>query len=117
MKIILTDAVDTFVIEGEGVSEPMHNLLENFPNTKIVVSGANDEQYMEFGLEKVPYEVFTLKHNPEKTDPRYFEILLEKYSLTAAVKSAESVGINSYWYDPKTRDVDSLKQFLTENLD
>ena len=72
MKTILVDAVDTFVIESKGtfkIFKPMHDLLENFPNKKIILSGANDEQFKKFGLDKMPYEVFTLKHNPEKTDP------------------------------------------------
>ena len=34
-----------------------------------------------FGLDKMPYEVFTLKHNPEKTDPRYYETMLKKLDL------------------------------------
>ena len=75
----------------------------------------------------MPYEVFTLKHNPEKTDPKYFEILLEKFSLNKdeviyfehnidAVKSAQSVGINAYFYDENKKDLQSLKKFLDENL-
>ncbi len=81
MKTILVDAVDAFVIEGEGIFKELHDLLETYPNKKIVLTGANDEQYKEFGLDKVPYEVFTLKHNPEKTDSKYFELMLAKYGL------------------------------------
>ena len=54
----------------------------------------------------MPYEVFTLKHNPDKTDPTYFTIMLNHFGLTtkeniyfehakAAVASAQSVGIVS----------------------
>jgi hypothetical protein len=50
----------------------------------------------------MPYEVFTLKHNPDKTDPVYFITLLQHYNLNPndtvyfehnidAVKSAESL--------------------------
>ena len=81
MKTILVDAVDAFVIEGQGIFRPMHELLETFPNRKIILTGANDEQYKEFGLDKMPYEVFTLKHDPEKTDPKYFKIMLEHFDL------------------------------------
>ena len=127
MKTILVDAVDAFVIEGQGVFKEMHDLLETFPNRKIILTGANDEQYKEFGLDKMPYEVFTLKHNPEKTDPRYFKTLLKKFNLRAgevvyfehnpeAVKSAQSVGITSYYYDPDKKDLDSLKIFIDNNL-
>jgi len=75
MKTILVDAVDGFVIEGEGsfkIFKEMQDLLENFPNRKIILTGANDEQYKKFGLDKMPYEVFTLKHNPEKNRPEVF---------------------------------------------
>ncbi len=82
MKTILVDAVDTFVIEKEGILgifEEMHDLLEAFSNKKIILTGANanDEQFKQFGLDKMPYEVFTLKHNPEKTDPKYYEVMCE----------------------------------------
>ena len=130
MKTILVDAVDSFVIESEGsfeIFKEMHDLLETFPNRKIILTGANDEQFKKFGLDKMPYEVFTLKHNPEKTDPKYFETMLEHFGLSKdevvyfehnpeAVKSAESVGIKSYYYDPEKKDLGALKQFLTENL-
>lgn len=126
MKTILVDAVDTLVIEGQGIFEEMHALLETYPNRKLVLTNANDQQFIEFGLDKVPYEVFTLKHNPEKTDPKYFQILLEKFGLKAeeviyfehnpeAVKSAESVGIKSYFYDEEKKDLEGLKKFLDES--
>ena len=75
----------------------------------------------------MPYEVFTLKHNPEKTDPKYFETMLQNFGLKKdeiiyfehnpeAVKSAEMVGIKSYYYDPEKKDLVALKGFLTDNL-
>lgn len=130
MKTILVDAVDAFVIETENGFEiftEMHELLEAYPNRKIILTGANDEQYQKFSLDKTPYDVFTLKHDPEKTDPKYYETMLAHFSLSAddviyfehnpeAVKSAESVGIRSYHYDHEKKDLDSLKKFLDENL-
>ena len=105
----------------------MHKLLETYPNNKLVLTGANDEQFEHFKLDQVPYEVFTLKHNPEKTDPQYFKILLEKYGLKAndtiyfehnaeAVNAAKLVGIATYFYDHTKEDMEALKQFLDENL-
>ena len=107
MKTILVDAVDAFVVETENgfeIFEPMRKMLDEFPNRKIILTGANDEQFKKFGLDKMPYEVFTLKHNPEKTDPNYYEIMLKIFELNPddvvyfehnpeAVKSAQSVGI------------------------
>ena len=91
------------------------------------MTGANDEQLKKFGIDKMPYEVFTLKHNPEKTDPKYYEIMLERFGLSKddvvyfehnpeAVKSAQLVGIKSYYYDNDKKDLEALKNFLTKNL-
>lgn len=127
MKIILVDAVYAFVSDTGMIFQEMWDLLETYPNKKILVTGANDEQFLTFGLDKMPYEVFTLKHNPEKTDPKYFETLLEKYNIQPndvvyfehnpdAVKSAESVGIISYHYDENEKDLATLKVFLDSNV-
>lgn len=130
MKTILVDAVDGFVIESAGgfkIFNEMRDLLETFPNRKIILTGANDEQFKKFGLDKMPYQVFTLKHNPEKIDPRYYETMLQHFGLSKdeviyfehnpeAVKSAESVGIKSYRYNPEKKDLQALEEFLTKNL-
>ncbi|MFA5176064.1 MAG: HAD-IA family hydrolase [Candidatus Nanoarchaeia archaeon] len=130
MKIILVDAVNCFVIEKEGtfqIFKEMKDLLEKFPNRKIILTGANDEDFKKFGLDKMPWEVFTLKHNPEKTDPKYYEIMLHKFSLKPeeviyfehslnAVKSAQSVGINTFYYDNDEKDLITLKKFIDKNL-
>ncbi len=127
MKTILVDAVDTFVIEGQGVFQPMFGLLGKYPNRKIILTNANDEQMAPFGLTTLPYELYTLKHNPDKTDPIYFQQMLKYFNLQPedvvyfehnpeAVKSAQSVGITSYCYDPDKKDLVALKNFLDENL-
>ena len=127
MRTILVDAVDTFVIEGKGIYKPMFDLLQNYPNRKIILTNANDEQKVEFGLTSLPYELFTLKHNPDKTDPKYFESMLKHFNLKSrdvvyfehnpeAVKSAESVGIKSCHYDSDKKDLMGLKKFLDESL-
>lgn len=130
MKTILVDAVYCLIIQdetGSHVFEAMHRMLEEFPNPKILLTGANDEQFKEWNLPTAPYEVFTLKHNPEKTDPEYFRRLLAHLSLTAAdvvyfehnpaaVASAESLGIKSYHYDEHKADLAVLKVFLMANL-
>ena len=127
MKTILVDAVDAFVIEGEGINQEMHKLLETYPSRKNILTNANDEQMVTFGLTDLPYELYTLKHNPDKVDPTYFEKMLEHFGLKAeeviyfehnpeAVKSAESLGIKSHWYDPEKKDLEALKKFLDSNL-
>lgn len=119
--------MDAFVIEGEGVYKPLHDLLETYPNRKIILTNANDEQMQKFGLTNMPYEVFTLKHNPDKPDPAYFKTMLAHFNLKPegviyfehnpdAVKSAESVGIVSFCYDDQKRDMQALQTFLDANL-
>lgn len=127
MKTILVDAVHCFIIEKDEkfiIFEDMYKLLETYPNKKIILTGANDEQIIKFGLDSMPYEVFTLKHNPEKIDPEYYKILLDKYNLKAseviyfehdmnAVKSAQSVGISTYLYEENLKNLkDYLDKFL-----
>ncbi len=126
MKTILVDAVDCFVSREGNIFKEMFDLLETYENKKIILTGANDEQFLKFGLDKMPYEVFTLKHDPEKTDPKYYEILLDHFKLSVkdviyfehnpdAVKSAQSTGIQSYFYDNDTKDLVALKSFLDTN--
>ena len=127
MKTILVDAINCFVIEGEGIFEEMQTLLDGYPNTKIILTGASDEQMKKFGLDKMPYPVFSLKHDPEKADPSYFDKMLRHFNLEAggviyfehdigAVKSAQSVGIKTFHYDHVKKDLEGLKVFLDENL-
>lgn len=127
MKTILVDAVNTFVIEGAGVYQPMFELLEQYPNPKIIVTNANDEQLITFGLVNLPYQLFTLKHQPDKVDPSYFTVLFERFNLSpkdvvyfehnpAAAASAQSLGITSFHYDHITKDLVALKLFLDSNL-
>ena len=127
MKTILVGAVDTFVIEGKGIFEEMHKLLDEYPNDKIVLTNANDEQMKIFGLENLPYPLFTLKHNPNKTDPKYFEIMFKHFNPNVddviyfehnvkAVESARTLGIISYHYDMGKKDLIALKKFLDENV-
>ncbi len=126
MKTILVDAAGTFVVDGK-IDEKLYNLLETYSNKKIILTNANDEQLVTFGLVNMPYEMYTLKHNPDKVNPVYFQKMLEHFNLKAedciyfehtpaAVESAKSVGITSYYFDEQKRDLDSLKNFLDSNL-
>ena len=126
MKTILVDAWNTFVTE-DGINLPMQQLLDNFPNPKIIVTNASEEEKIKFGMTNLPYPLFSLAHNPNKTDPQYFKSLFEKFSLTAeqvvyfehhpdAVASAKSIGIITYRYDKETENLKDLKLFLQKSL-
>ncbi len=127
MKTILVDAAGTYTVEDEdgkfSVDSRLHDLLETYENRKIIVTNADDSQLATFALVDLPFEVFSLKHNPDKPDPRYFGVLLKKHNLAAsdvvyfehaieAVASAESLGIKSYHFDHELRDYEALKDFL-----
>jgi len=130
MKTILVDAAYCFTIEkGEKfeIFQDLYNLLETYPNRKIVLTGANKEQREKYALNNLPYELFTLEHNPEKTDPKYFEIMLKNFNLSKedvvyfehnleSMKGAELVGIKTYFYDNDKKDLVRLKKFLDDNL-
>lgn len=127
MKTILVDAVNTLVIKDEGIYAPMYDLLEAYPNEKIILTNANDEQLETFNFLNWPYKFFTLKHNPDKVEPEYFKVMLRTLGLKRdeviyiehspkAVESARSVGIVTYHYDFQKRDVGGVRSFLDDNL-
>jgi FMN phosphatase YigB (HAD superfamily) len=127
MKTILVDAFNTFVVEGEGMNKAMFALLDSYPNAKLILTNADDKQLVTLGIVNMPYDVFSLKHNPDKVDSKYFLQMLEAQNLTAkdviyfehnveAVRSAESVGIKTYHYNKDARDLVALKLFLDEYL-
>jgi FMN phosphatase YigB (HAD superfamily) len=127
MKTILVDGISCLILKDGTLFEEMHQLLEQYPNSKLVLTGANEEQWEQFNLDISPYEVFTLKHDPEKTDPQYFIILLNNFGLKPedviffehnkdAARTAESVGINTYFYDDTKRDLVALKEFIDSSL-
>ncbi len=102
-------------------------LLKSFPNPKIILTNANEEERMKFGIVHMPYQVFSCEHNPDKINPIFYQRFLEKYSISAEetvyfehnidhVHSAISSGINSYHYDKEKKDIESLKKFLQANL-
>ena len=130
MKTILVDAVNALVIKNEDgefeVFESMRKILDEFPNRKIILTGANDEGFKKYGLDKMPYEVFTLKHDPEKTNPEYYTKMLKHFELKAeeviyfehsqaAVISAQSLGIQTYYWDNEKRPLKELVNFLKQS--
>ena len=123
-KTILVDAIGAFVIEDEGIYAPLHEMLDSFPNRKVILTNADDSQMRTFGLDSMPYEVFTLKHNPNKSSHEYYRSMLLHFGFSVsdviyfehdidAVRSAQSVGINTFHYDENRRNVEELRGFLS----
>lgn len=126
MKTILVDAWNTFVTE-DGIDLELQQLLDSFPNPKIIVTNASEDEKVAFGMVDMPYPVFSLAHKPNKTEPKYFKKLLSTFDLTVkdvvyfehnkeAVASAVSLEISTYWLDPKIKDLQKLLQFLKKSL-
>ena len=127
MKTILVDAINTFIIKDEGINTELFNLLEQYPNQKVILTNADDDQFIKYKLHNMPYPVFTLKHNPNKDNPQYFTQLLTDYDLNAndciyfdhkieAVNSASSIGITSFHFDKDKISLNDLKEFIDSNL-
>ncbi len=127
MKTILVDAFNTFVCENNWINLEMQELLDSFKNRKIILTNANEEEKVKFGIVNMYYEVFSLKHNPNKTDPIYYKKMLEKFDLKIedivyfehnleTVKSVKSIWINTFLYDKEKKDLKSLENFLIENI-
>ena len=127
MKTILVDGYHVFVVKNEGVYKPLHDLLETYPNPKIILTNANTQEMEERDMVDLPYEIFTLNRDPAKADPGYYERMLEHFKLSKddvvyfehnaeAVESAKSVGITTHHYDKKKRDLEALKTFLDSTL-
>ena len=80
MKIILVDAWNT-LIKNKKIDSTIYNILEGLKNKKIILTNANDKELVNYGIINMPYEVFSLSHDPNKDNPFYFKLLIEKYSL------------------------------------
>lgn len=125
-KVILVDTWHVFITE-DGINKDIENILNSFANKKILLTNSSKEQNEEHGIINMSYEVFTLSHNPGKSDPEYYKIMLEKFDLKAnkviyfehgkdAVKAAQSLGIKTYWYDKNKKDIGSLREFIENNI-
>ncbi|WP_264550323.1 hypothetical protein [Flavobacterium sp. N2820] len=125
MKTILVDAWNTFVTE-EGINLDLKKLLDSYPNNKIILTNATEEELVKFGIVNMPYPVFSLAHNPNKTDANYFVKMLQHFNLKSedvvyfehnvdAVTSAKSIGISTFHYN-KLEKLDYLTTFLNSNL-
>jgi FMN phosphatase YigB (HAD superfamily) len=116
MKTILVDAWQT-LITPKGINRELYEMLESFPNPKIVVTNANPEEQERFGINLQPYPVFTCSHNPDKSETGYFKNLMRQYNFSIsdllyfehseiAVVSAQSLNIRTFWYDTEKNDVE-----------
>ncbi|MBJ6369738.1 hypothetical protein [Snuella sedimenti] len=125
MKTILIDAWNTLVSKN-GINQELKTLLDSYPHQKIIVTNADRNELISFGIVNMPYPIFSLYHRPDKTNPKYFKVLFSEYNLTTedvlyiehnedAIKSAKSIHIKCFWLKPKD-PINKLKLFLDSNL-
>ncbi len=122
-KILLVDAVNCLVDHKGKINLKIKNLIDKFNNRKIVLTNADDKEKKIF-LKNVNYNVFTLKHNPNKTSTKYYKKFLKTYNFSpkqlvyfdhniAAVNSAKKNGIITHHYDG---NISRLENFLHLHL-
>lgn len=127
MKTLLIDAAHTSISATGELLTDVLDLVASYDNPKLVVTNANPEEAKQYKLNTLPYGVYSLNHEPDKTDPLYFERLMDEFGLEpedivyfehtpAAVKAAQSLKITSYHFDEIKRDIEALKAFLDANL-
>jgi FMN phosphatase YigB (HAD superfamily) len=127
MKFILVDAVHTLIDSNFNVDQEMFKMLESFQNQKIIVTNAGGESLERIEKLGILYPIFTLCRNPEKINSDYFRQFMMQYDCKnsdllyfdhniLAVKAAEIVGIKSFHYEVEKRNIEEVKNFLTDNL-
>jgi hypothetical protein len=53
MKTILVDAVDCFVSTEGKIFREMQDLLDTYPNKKIILTGATDDRFEKLGYIRI----------------------------------------------------------------
>ena len=125
-KVLAIDAVGCLVNFKGKVNNDIKNLVKKFKNKKIVLTNA-DELEKKIFLKNITYETFSLKHKPNKSNPKYFKKFLLKYKLEPqqliyiehdikAVKSAQSLGIVTHHFNGNLKNLENfLNLFLNKN--
>jgi hypothetical protein len=122
-KILAIDAIGLLVDVNGKINFKINRLINEFDNKKIVLTNANDNEKKKF-LKNVNYKIFSLKHNPEKSNITYFKKFLLKYNLKPnqliyiehnikACRSARKNKIKTFHY---VGNYIKLKKFLKLNL-
>jgi FMN phosphatase YigB (HAD superfamily) len=125
IQYILVDAWNTLVTE-DGINNQMLSLLNQYETRKVIVTNATEEEKIKLGIVEMPYPVFSLAHQPNKTDPIYFTRLLSYLSVTykeviyfdhnpKACEAAISLGIKTHFHS-KGANLIHLVAFLDKYL-
>lgn len=126
MKTILIDAVHTFIDSNGIIDTKIEDILDAYELPKIIVTNASVETFQKLAMDLLPYPVFTLSGEPRKSNPEYFQMLMQEYNIfpdeclyfehdKEALKAAQQLGIKTHYFDSEKKDYTSLQEFLAHN--
>ena len=123
-KILAVDAVGCLVDKNGNINDDIFKIINKYQNRKIILTNADDEEKKIF-LKNISFEIFSLKHNPEKTNPIYYGKFLSKFKIKAEnviyfehnIKAVESARLNNIVTHHYNGIISNLDQFLKKNLE
>lgn len=128
---ILIDAVFCLIHKGENglsLNQELFDYLHSLPQRKIVVTNAKDEI-----LETIKHlvgnniEVFSLRFDPEKIDPKFYETMIKELNIdtqstiyfdhnSANLKAAKLNNIHCFQYKSNQQTILALKTLFDTGL-
>lgn len=108
--ILLVDAARTIInsdehynIETWSLNKELADFLHNLGNKVIVVTNADGQKLdkVKTILSDYSFDIFSLERNPNKTDPIYFQHLLDTYQISPE---------DCFYFDHKQENLDAAKQ-------
>ncbi len=84
IKAILVDAIYCLFDKDRNLNKELFSILSNYPTKLIIVANADLNDNKNKPLTELisdNIDIYTLKNNPDKTRPEYFEKLLSRYNL------------------------------------
>ena len=126
IKAILVDAISCLFDEKRKINKKLLEMLLSYNLQLIIVTNVDLKDIINKPIIDIigqNISVFTIKNNPNKTNPQYFKELLREYNLNPNeiiyfdhskenINSAEKIGINSELY----KNLNQIKKFIDENL-
>ena len=126
---LLIDAVKTLIssdaeytYETRALNKELADYLATRPEHIIVVTNAPSDKYKKIRelLSAYSFDTFTLSHKPAKTDPAYFDHLLEYYGRIGEecfyldhkaenLAAAAELGIQGELFTDNTQTIEILK--------
>lgn len=108
-KIILLDGMHCLFDENFVVHKEIEHGIKSFGSRVIIITNAPKEKMIKI-TEETGFEVVTYENNPNKTNPEFFEIMLQEKNINAEdciyldhlqdnLDSAEFAGITGVLYE------------------